>query len=108
MKYLEGAVHEGFVQVDHHAVLAVVCYTDLWQEELGWWLQRQHTSFMKAVQWREHTHTHTLTEGVMMSVWDDPLAAFGDTTETSNSMKDLKEGVTWLLTERYDINTLVM
>lgn len=56
----------------------------------------------------EGTHTHTLTEGVMMSVWDDHLAAFGDTTETSNSMKDLKEGVTWLLTERYDINTLVM
>lgn len=50
VKYLEGAVYEGFVQVDHHAVLAVVCYTDLWQEELGWWLQRQHTSFMKEVQ----------------------------------------------------------
>lgn len=38
--YLEGAVHKGFVQVDHHAALAVVCDVDLWQQELGWWLQR--------------------------------------------------------------------
>lgn len=45
MKYLEGAVYEGFVQVDNHTVLAVVCYTDLRQEEFGWRLQRQHTTF---------------------------------------------------------------
>lgn len=45
VKYLEGAVYKGFVQVDHHTVLAVVHYTDLRQEELGWWLQRQYTHF---------------------------------------------------------------
>lgn len=45
MKYLEGAVYKGFVQVDHHTVLAIVYYTDLRQEELGWRLQRQHTTF---------------------------------------------------------------
>lgn len=39
--YLKGAVHEGLVQVDDDTVPAVVCYTDLWQEELGWWLRRQ-------------------------------------------------------------------
>lgn len=43
--YLEGAVYEGFVQVDHHTVLAIVYDTDLRQEELGWRLQRQHTTF---------------------------------------------------------------
>lgn len=41
--YLEGAVYKGFVQIDHYAVLAIVCYADLWQEELGWRLQRKHT-----------------------------------------------------------------
>lgn len=45
MRYLEGAVYEGFVQVNHHTVLAVVCYTDLRQEELGGRLQRQYSSF---------------------------------------------------------------
>lgn len=45
VNYLEGAVYKGFVQVDHDTVLAVVLYADLWQEELGWWLQRQHTLF---------------------------------------------------------------
>jgi len=45
VNYLEGAVYEGFVQVDHHTVLAVVIDTDLWQEELGWRLQRQYTPF---------------------------------------------------------------
>lgn len=39
--YLKGAVHEGLVQVDDDTVPAVVCYTDLWQQELGWWLRRQ-------------------------------------------------------------------
>lgn len=43
MPYLEGAVYKGFVQIDHYAVLAIVCYADLWQEELGWRLQRKHT-----------------------------------------------------------------
>ena len=61
VNYLEGAVYEGFVQVDHHTVLAVVCYTDLWQEELGWWLQRQHTSFTAEVHLREQDSEHTLT-----------------------------------------------
>lgn len=41
VNYLEGAVHEGFVQVDHHAVLAKVICTDLWQKELVRRLQRQ-------------------------------------------------------------------
>lgn len=41
VNYLKGAVHESFVQVDDDTVLAVVCYADFWQEELGWWLQRQ-------------------------------------------------------------------
>ena len=45
VNYLEGAVYEGFIQVDYHTVLAVVIYTDLWQEELGWRLQRQYTPF---------------------------------------------------------------
>lgn len=44
--YLEGAVHKGFVQVDHHAALAVVCDVDLWQQELGWWLQRPKYAFL--------------------------------------------------------------
>lgn len=39
--YLKGAVHQGLVQVYDDTVPAVVCYTDLWQEELGWWLRRQ-------------------------------------------------------------------
>lgn len=39
--YLKGAVHQGLVQVDDDTVPAVVCYTDLWQQELGWWLSRQ-------------------------------------------------------------------
>lgn len=37
---LERAVDEGFVQVNHHTIPAVVCYTDLWQKELGWRLGR--------------------------------------------------------------------
>lgn len=41
VNYLKGAVHESFVQVDDDTVLAIVCYADFWQEELGWWLQRQ-------------------------------------------------------------------
>lgn len=40
-RYLEGAVHEGLVQVDDHTVLAVVRYADLGQQELGWRLRRQ-------------------------------------------------------------------
>lgn len=43
VNYLEGAVYKSFIQVNHDTVLAVVRYADLWQEELGWWLQRQYT-----------------------------------------------------------------
>lgn len=59
-KYLEGAVYEGFVQVDHHTVPAVVSYTDLRQEELGRRLQRQYTHFTIRVYISEgKTHSHT-------------------------------------------------
>lgn len=64
--YLEGAVYEGFVQVDHHTVLAIVWYTDLWQEGLGWRLQRQYTPtlqqrFSRGLQ-DTLTHTHSYWE----------------------------------------------
>lgn len=45
VNYLEGAVHKSFIQVDHYTVLPVVCDADLWQEEFGWWLQRQYILF---------------------------------------------------------------
>lgn len=46
--YLKGAVHQGFVQVDHHAALAAVCDVDLRQQELGWWLRRAKTPLFNA------------------------------------------------------------
>lgn len=48
--YLKGAVHQGLVQVDDDTVPAIVCYTDLWQEELGWWLRRQKENRTKKQQ----------------------------------------------------------
>lgn len=46
--YLKGAVHQGFVQVDHHAALAAVCDVDLGQQEIGWWLRRAKTPLFNA------------------------------------------------------------
>lgn len=38
-KYLEGAVHEGLVQVNDHTVLAIIINADLRQEVFGWRLE---------------------------------------------------------------------
>lgn len=37
--YLERAVDERFIQVDHNALLPVVGYDHLWQEVFGWRLK---------------------------------------------------------------------
>lgn len=71
VNYLKGAVHESFVQVDDDTVLAVVCYADFWQEELGWWLQRQR-ALLKNWDLLEGTvpkHAHTLVHTLMLKVW---------------------------------------
>lgn len=56
--YLKGAVHQGFVQVDHHAALAAVCDVDLGQQELGWWLRRATTPLFNAEAQEFSLNTH--------------------------------------------------
>lgn len=71
VNYLKGAVHESFIQVDDDTVLAVVCYADFRQEELGWWLQRQR-ALLKGWDLLEGTvpiHAHTLVHTLMLKVW---------------------------------------
>lgn len=80
VNYLKGAVHKSFVQVDDDTVLAVVCYADLWQEELGWWLQRQR-ALLKSWDLLEGTvpkHAHTLVHTLMLKVWWWPSKSAGD------------------------------
>lgn len=56
--YLKGAVHQGFVQVDHHAALAAVCDVGLGQQELGWWLRRAKTPLFNAEAQEFSLNTH--------------------------------------------------
>lgn len=74
--YLKGAVHEGLVQVDDDTVPAVVCYTDLWQQELGWWLRghkeerRENNKTLVIKSWellKKEVVQNTPAEGAMMA-----------------------------------------
>lgn len=40
--YLKGTVYQRLIEVDHHAVLAVVVDADLRQEVFGWRLEREN------------------------------------------------------------------